>query len=162
MAKWALERSHPAMRTPAELLSKLDRVRITLKFAAKSAQSSPFLCGRNATFQGTFAIKSIPLQNLFQRFGRRPSGESSADSGLRRWGLKVKERLGFKRAAVAGVRDIAGGRADLCYRERGCQFVVEVKQEVNGASFDTLIERYGGQTTQYQAANIRLGVSACS
>jgi transposase len=32
---------------------------------------------------------------------------SSADSGLRRWGLALKQRLGFKRAAVAVARKLA-------------------------------------------------------
>jgi len=32
---------------------------------------------------------------------------SSADSGLRSWGLKLKERVGFKRAAVAVARKLA-------------------------------------------------------
>jgi transposase len=32
---------------------------------------------------------------------------SSADSGLRTWGLKLRERLGFKRAAVAVARRLS-------------------------------------------------------
>ena len=32
---------------------------------------------------------------------------SSADSGLRTWGLKLRERVGFKRAAVAVARKLA-------------------------------------------------------
>jgi len=32
---------------------------------------------------------------------------SSADSGLRSWGLKLRERVGFKRAAVAVARKLA-------------------------------------------------------
>jgi transposase len=32
---------------------------------------------------------------------------SSADSGLQRWGLKLRERVGFKRAAVALARKLA-------------------------------------------------------
>ena len=32
---------------------------------------------------------------------------SSAESGLRTWGLALKERLGFKRAAVAVARKLA-------------------------------------------------------
>ena len=32
---------------------------------------------------------------------------SSADSGLRSWGLKLRERLGFKRAAVAVARRLS-------------------------------------------------------
>jgi len=31
----------------------------------------------------------------------------SADSGLRRWGLKLREKVGFKRAAVAVARKLA-------------------------------------------------------
>jgi transposase len=32
---------------------------------------------------------------------------SSAESGLRRWGLKLEERVGFKRAAVAVARKLS-------------------------------------------------------
>ena len=32
---------------------------------------------------------------------------SSAESGLRTWGLNLKERIGFKRAAVAVARKLA-------------------------------------------------------
>jgi len=32
---------------------------------------------------------------------------SSAESGLRTWGLKLRERIGFKRAAVALARKLA-------------------------------------------------------
>ncbi len=32
---------------------------------------------------------------------------ASADSGLRAWGLKLRERVGFKRAAVAVARKLA-------------------------------------------------------
>ncbi len=32
---------------------------------------------------------------------------TSADSGLRAWGLKLKQRIGFKRAAVAVARKLA-------------------------------------------------------
>ncbi|ANT54554.1 transposase [Mesorhizobium amorphae CCNWGS0123] len=32
---------------------------------------------------------------------------SSIDSGLRTWGLKLRERVGFKRAAVAVARKLA-------------------------------------------------------
>ena len=32
---------------------------------------------------------------------------SSADSALRAWGLKLRERIGFKRAAVALARKLA-------------------------------------------------------
>jgi transposase len=32
---------------------------------------------------------------------------SSAESGLRTWGLKLRERVGFKRAAVAVARKLA-------------------------------------------------------
>ena len=32
---------------------------------------------------------------------------SSAESGLRQWGLKLRERVGFKRAAVAVARKLA-------------------------------------------------------
>jgi transposase len=32
---------------------------------------------------------------------------SSADSGLRKWGLALRQRLGFKRAAVAVARKLA-------------------------------------------------------
>ncbi len=40
---------------------------------------------------------------------------SSADSGLRTWGLKLRERLGFKRAAVALARKLGGD--DACNAE---------------------------------------------
>jgi transposase len=32
---------------------------------------------------------------------------TSADSGLRRWGMKLRERVGFKRAAIAVARKLA-------------------------------------------------------
>ena len=32
---------------------------------------------------------------------------TSADSGLRRWGMKLREKVGFKRAAVAVARKLA-------------------------------------------------------
>jgi transposase len=32
---------------------------------------------------------------------------TSAESGLRRWGLKLRKRVGFKRAAVAVARKLA-------------------------------------------------------
>lgn len=55
-------------------------------------------------------------------------------------------------------KGVAGGRADLRYEEHGCRLYVEAKQEEQDASFETLINSYGSQTTQYQATSAKLGV----
>ena len=44
---------------------------------------------------------------ILQFLGEHMLTRSSAESDLRTWGLKLKERVGFKRAAVALARKLA-------------------------------------------------------
>jgi len=45
--------------------------------------------------------------NRFLTAEKTEVNRSSAESGLRRWGLRLRERVSFKRAAVAVARKLA-------------------------------------------------------
>lgn len=53
--------------------------------------------------------------------------------------------------------NLGGGRADVALKATGERMVIEIKREMNDASFDSLISHYAGQTTDYQNVSIRLG-----
>ncbi len=52
---------------------------------------------------------------------------SSAESDLRNWGLKLRERLGFKRAAVAVARKLAVTMHAMLKASQAFARVIEVK-----------------------------------
>lgn len=53
--------------------------------------------------------------------------------------------------------NLGGGRADVALKATGERMVIEVKREMDDASFDSLANHYAGQTTDYQNVSIRLG-----
>jgi hypothetical protein len=53
--------------------------------------------------------------------------------------------------------NLGGGRADVALKATGERMVIEVKRELDDASFDSLASHYVGQTTDYQNVSIRLG-----
>jgi hypothetical protein len=53
--------------------------------------------------------------------------------------------------------NLGGGRADVVLKTTGERMVIEVKREMDDASFDSLASHYAGQTTDYQNVSIRLG-----
>lgn len=53
--------------------------------------------------------------------------------------------------------NLGGGRADVALKATGERIVIEVKREMEDASFDSLAIHYAGQTTDYQNVSIRLG-----
>jgi hypothetical protein len=53
--------------------------------------------------------------------------------------------------------NLGGGRADVALKNTGERIVIEVKRELQDASFDALAKDYVGQTTDYQNVSIRLG-----
>ncbi|WP_150429985.1 hypothetical protein [Dechloromonas sp. CZR5] len=53
--------------------------------------------------------------------------------------------------------NLGGGRADVALKNTGERIVIEVKRELQDASFDALAKDYAGQTTDYQNVSIRLG-----
>lgn len=53
--------------------------------------------------------------------------------------------------------NLGGGRADVALKNTGERIVIEVKRELQDASFDVLAKDYAGQTTDYQNVSIRLG-----
>lgn len=53
--------------------------------------------------------------------------------------------------------NLGGGRADVALKATGERMVIEIKREMNDASFDSLASHYAGQTTDYQNVSIRLG-----
>lgn len=52
--------------------------------------------------------------------------------------------------------NLGGGRADVVLKTTGERMVIEVKREMQDASFDFLAKSYAGQTTEYQNVSIRL------
>lgn len=53
--------------------------------------------------------------------------------------------------------NLGGGRADVALKATGERIVIEIKREMDDASFDSLVSHYAGQTTDYQNISIRLG-----
>lgn len=53
--------------------------------------------------------------------------------------------------------NLGGGRADVALKATGERMVIEIKREMDDASFDSLATHYAGQTTDYQNVSIRLG-----
>jgi hypothetical protein len=53
--------------------------------------------------------------------------------------------------------NLGGGRADVALKATGERIVIEIKREMDDASFDSLASHYAGQTTDYQNVSIRLG-----
>lgn len=53
--------------------------------------------------------------------------------------------------------NLGGGRADVALKTTGERMVIEVKREMDDASFDSLANHYAGQTIDYQNVSIRLG-----
>ena len=53
--------------------------------------------------------------------------------------------------------NLGGGRADVALKATGERMVIEIKREMDDASFDSLASHYAGQTTDYQNVSIRLG-----
>lgn len=53
--------------------------------------------------------------------------------------------------------NLGGGRADVALKATGERMVIEIKREMDDASFDSLARHYAGQTTDYQNVSIRLG-----
>jgi hypothetical protein len=53
--------------------------------------------------------------------------------------------------------NLGGGRADVALKVTGERIVIEIKRELEDASFDSLAMHYAGQTTDYQNVSIRLG-----
>lgn len=53
--------------------------------------------------------------------------------------------------------NIGSGRADVALKTAGERIVIEIKREMQDASFDSLAKNYVGQTTDYQNVSIRLG-----
>jgi hypothetical protein len=53
--------------------------------------------------------------------------------------------------------NLGGGRADVALKVTGERMVIEIKREIDDASFDSLASHYAGQTTDYQNVSIRLG-----
>lgn len=53
--------------------------------------------------------------------------------------------------------NLGGGRADVALKATGERMVIEIKREMDDASFDSLANHYAGQTTDYQNVSIRLG-----
>jgi hypothetical protein len=53
--------------------------------------------------------------------------------------------------------NLGSGRADVALKTTGERIVIEVKRELQDASFDALTKSYAGQTSDYQNVSIRLG-----
>lgn len=53
--------------------------------------------------------------------------------------------------------NLGSGRADVALKTAGERIVIEIKREMQDASFDSLAKNYAGQTTDYQNVSIRLG-----
>ncbi|EXI80477.1 MAG: hypothetical protein AW10_01807 [Candidatus Accumulibacter appositus] len=53
--------------------------------------------------------------------------------------------------------NLGSGRADVALKNTGERIVIEIKREIQDASFDFLAKAYAGQTTDYQNISIRLG-----
>lgn len=69
----------------------------------------------------------------------------------------------FMSSMLLGILDterpnVAGGRADVVFAKPPHRLVVEVKRELQDASFEALFRAYQGQAAEYQNTNIRLGL----
>ena len=53
--------------------------------------------------------------------------------------------------------NLGSGRADVALKTTGERIVIEIKREVQDASFDALAKNYAGQAIDYQNVSIRLG-----
>lgn len=88
---------------------------------------------------------------LFENAGGTLPLESALQDDYFRW-LSTQTAAGEIEATNLG-----GGRADVALKTSGERIVIEVKREMQNASFDTLAKSYAGQTSEYQNVSIRLG-----
>ena len=88
---------------------------------------------------------------LFENAGGTLPLESALQDDYFRW-LSTQTAAGEIEATNLG-----GGRADVALKTTGERIVIEVKREMQNASFDTLAKSYAGQTSEYQNVSIRLG-----
>jgi len=88
---------------------------------------------------------------LFENAGGTLPHESALQEDYFRW-LSTQTAAGEIEAT-----NLSGGRADVALKTTGERIVIEVKREMQEASFDFLAKSYAGQTTEYQNVSIRLG-----
>lgn len=88
---------------------------------------------------------------LFERSDGALPPESALQDDYFRW-ISTQSASGEMEPTNLG-----GGRADVALKATGERMVIEIKREMDDASFDSLANHYAGQTTDYQNVSIRLG-----
>ncbi|WP_049794569.1 hypothetical protein [Methylomonas methanica] len=88
---------------------------------------------------------------LFENAGGTLPYEGALQEDYFRW-ISTQTAAGEIEATNLG-----GGRADVALKTTGERIVIEVKREMQNASFDAIVKSYAGQTTEYQNVSIRLG-----
>ncbi|WP_205795226.1 hypothetical protein [Burkholderia sp. Ac-20353] len=88
---------------------------------------------------------------LFENVDGALPPESALQDDYFRW-LSTQTAAGEIEATNLG-----SGRADVALKTTGERIVIEVKRELQDASFDALAKSYAGQTCDYQNVSIRLG-----
>lgn len=91
------------------------------------------------------------IKYLFENVDGSLPHENALQEDYFRW-LSTQTAAGEIEATNLG-----GGRADVALKATGERIVIEVKREMQNASFDAIAKNYAGQTTEYQNISIRLG-----